>query len=134
MKLKRAEIIVLAVTIVFVVIFAVSQLGQTSSADSFTVVTKKTPDAELVFVGGDADRGTPSADPSGDILAAGEKINLNSASLEELMLLPGVGEVIAARIIEYREEHGEFKSADEVINVKGIGDKTYEAISGFIMV
>ncbi len=48
-------------------------------------------------------------------------VNINTATVEELVALPGVGQVTARRIIEYREAHGSFRSAEELINVKGIG-------------
>lgn len=61
-------------------------------------------------------------------------VNINTASLEELCTLDGIGEVIAGRIIEYREENGPFTSADELINVKGIGEKKLEDIRDRICV
>lgn len=61
-------------------------------------------------------------------------ININTADIDELMTLDGIGEVIAGRIIEYREANGDFKSVEELINVKGIGEKKLEAIRGFVCV
>lgn len=54
---------------------------------------------------------------------AAEKINLNTATAEQLQLLDGVGPSTAASIIDYRDANGGFSSVDEVINVRGIGDK-----------
>ncbi len=61
------------------------------------------------------------------------KININSASKDILMQLPGIGEVIAQRIIEYRKVH-RFKSIEELTNVSGIGDTKFEAIKDLIIV
>jgi competence protein ComEA len=55
-----------------------------------------------------------------------EKINLNNATKEELMTLPGVGEVTAEKIIDYREEKGGFSSIEELKNISRIGDKTID--------
>ncbi len=56
-------------------------------------------------------------------------VNINTASVEELCeVLPGIGEVKAKRIVEYREAAGGFDSIDELLNVKGIGEKTLEKI------
>ena len=59
-------------------------------------------------------------------------VNLNTASLSELDSLTGIGPVYAQRIIDYRNEKGGFKSIDEVKNVKGIGEKTFEKFKGNI--
>ena len=56
------------------------------------------------------------------------KININKATVEELDKLPGVGQATANKIINYREENGDFKSIEELKNVNGIGNKKYEQI------
>ena len=59
-------------------------------------------------------------------------VDLNSASLEELILLPGIGKVTAEKIIAYRAEHGPFSEPRELMNVRGIGVKKFEKIRPFI--
>ena len=56
-------------------------------------------------------------------------VNINAADVEELEKLPGIGEVLAQRIIEYRSANGEFSSIEDLDNVKGIGEKTLEKLA-----
>ncbi len=60
------------------------------------------------------------------------KININTATAEELDTLPGIGESTANKIINYRKEHGKFKSIEEIKEVSGIGDSKYEQIKDLI--
>lgn len=60
------------------------------------------------------------------------KININSAQIEELITLPGVGEATANKIIEYRKENGKFQKIEDLKNVPGIGDSKYENIKTMI--
>ncbi len=62
------------------------------------------------------------------------KIDLNSATVNELTKLPGVGRTLANRIVKYRDERGKFKSVDELINVKGIGKKKLNRIRKLVEV
>jgi competence protein ComEA len=56
------------------------------------------------------------------------KVNVNTATLEELVLLPGIGESRAQALIETRKRRGGFKSVDELLEVKGIGDASLERL------
>lgn len=62
------------------------------------------------------------------------KVNINTAGTEELMTLPGIGQVRAAAIIEYREREGEFEKIEDIMNVKGIGTGIFSKINSLICV
>lgn len=62
------------------------------------------------------------------------KININTADKTRLMDIPGVGEVTAGRIIDYRNTYGSFKSVDELINISGIGEKKLENMRPYVTV
>ena len=68
------------------------------------------------------------------LLVAGGKVNINTANEEELSALPGIGPVIAERIIEYRDKNGPFKSTEEITKIKGVGDKTFQKLKDFIAI
>ena len=67
-----------------------------------------------------------------EIALTGKKININTASKEELMALPGVGEKTAEKIILYRNENNDFKSIGEIMKVKGIGPKKFEKMKDYL--
>ena len=61
-------------------------------------------------------------------------INLNTATAEQLEAIPGIGPVLAQRIIEYRQTHGRFQSVDELLEVRGIGSKRLESMRPYVTV
>lgn len=61
-------------------------------------------------------------------------INLNTASIEDLVQIKGIGQKYAQRILEYREKNGPFSQVEDIMKVKGIGPKKFETIKGSITV
>jgi comEA protein len=66
--------------------------------------------------------------------ATTDKINLNSATAEQLQTLPGIGPASAKNIIEHRTKVGKFNKIEEIINVKGIGEKKFQKIKDRLLV
>lgn len=64
----------------------------------------------------------------------GFQVDINSAGKDELVKIRGIGSKLAQRIIDYRTLHGSFLSAEDIINVKGIGRSKFEAIKDFIKI
>jgi competence protein ComEA len=62
------------------------------------------------------------------------KVNINTATASQLTELPGVGEKLAARIVEFRQKQGPFKSTQELMNVKGIGEKNLQKLQPYLTV
>ena len=60
-------------------------------------------------------------------------VNVNTASIEELTFLPGIGVSTAEKIIIYRKEHGLFHSPDDLKSIKGIGDRKVEKLKDFVI-
>ena len=83
---------------------------------------------EMIFVEGE-DKTWDSREKRTNLL-----VNVNTSTLDELVKLPGIGEVKARAIIEYRTNHGPFRTVDELLKVKGIGRKTLERLRKYVTV
>lgn len=66
--------------------------------------------------------------------APAAKINLNSATADQLTAVPGVGKTLAERIVAHRQKEGPFRSVQELMNVKGVGEKNLAKIQGYFVV
>ena len=100
------------------------------------VVAEKQSDsgASSSSVSASASSGKTSANSGSAGASAGGKVNINTASADELTSLSGIGDVTARKIIADRESNGAFKKPEDIKRVSGIGDKRYEAIADFICV
>ncbi len=86
-------------------------------------------DGEQIYIHSIGEAAVPASVPG----AAG-KININQASARELTSLPGIGDVRANQIVSYREEHGFFTSLDQIMDVSGIGESTFDNIADQITI
>ena len=85
---------------------------------------------EIVGGAGVSGEGTSGSDPvsgsAGAAVGAGGKININTADLTQLQTITGIGPVTAQKIIDHRTQNGRFSTIEDIKNVSGIGDKTFE--------
>jgi competence protein ComEA len=96
-------------------------------------------DGEQIIVGrrgapGSGSGVTSGTGSTGSGNEAGQLVNLNTATLDELETLSGIGEVLGQRIIDYREQHGPFRTIEDLMNVSGIGDKRFADLKPYITV
>lgn len=115
---------------------AVRAAGATADADlSQLNLAQKLADGQKITVpaAGEPPAPADNAAPS-DSSQSGALVNINTATQEELETLPSIGEVRAQAIIAYREEHGGFRTTDELMEVSGIGEKIFADISPHITV
>lgn len=118
--MTKAEKISALLAAVLIVVCVFAALKPSASG----VTSERSADTAEIMKGGD--------DEDHDELLPGDKVNVNTADLEELCRLPGIGETIGQRIIDYREENGDFISADELDEVEGIGEATLENMRTYI--
>ncbi|WP_066064035.1 helix-hairpin-helix domain-containing protein [Neobacillus soli] len=114
--------------------------GLTDQADQSQVnFAEHVQDEMVIYIPAKGEEGLVTAGPSGGSIAsssnAGQnqgKINLNKADETELQNLPGIGPAKAKAIIEYRNSSGPFKAVEDLKNISGIGDKTFEKLKDLI--
>ncbi len=138
MKLGKAQKILLSVTALFVVFTLAFFLGRRSVHAQITTerapdeLVRELPEAEVK----DADqpdaaqKSLPDAAPAGQT----DRMDINRADQAELERLPGIGPVLAERIVQWRAENGPFVSAEQIMDVEGIGEGKYAEIRDQIYV
>lgn len=99
-------------------------------------------DGERVYVPRRGETPGPEASGVGGVVSGGgsssgsasEKLNLNTATAAQFEALPGIGPVLAQRIVDYRTQHGPFRSVRDLLKVEGIGEKKFAAIKDHVTV
>lgn len=123
-RLSRLEWIVLLATVVFLS-FTAGWFLRAATIPHTYVTTAHTPSPTDSAASSDPSDGT-------DGLLEGERIAINQADLYDLDRLPGIGQVKAQAILDYRAEHGPFQTTDQLLEVSGIGEATLEQILPYI--
>ncbi|HTJ34553.1 MAG TPA: ComEA family DNA-binding protein [Dactylosporangium sp.] len=110
---------------------AIEAAGGVSPGVDLTGVNlaRKVVDGEMIAIGI-----TPPPGAGGGGGTAGGLVNLNTATTSELQTLPGIGEVLAGRIVEYREQHGGFRAVTDLRQVEGIGDAKFQQLKDRVTV
>ncbi len=140
MKLSRAEVAVIAVTIAFLAFTIGYFVGKSSVGDGYYIEPQENvrlsemPAAQEQTAGTEAEPTEPAALTEAPTISPGERVNINTDGLDRLTLLPGIGEALGQRIIDYREANGAFDSVDDIMNVSGIGDEKFLKIKDYITV
>lgn len=123
---------------------AAGGLTPESASPGYLNLARKVKDGELIVVEAAPEPGEEPEAPAdsdaeppataGDPPAAGEPVNINQATAEELATLPGIGPVTAAAIVEYRDSNGGFDSVEQLAEVDGIGPATLDKLAGKVAV
>lgn len=113
--------------------------GPTADADldAINLASRITDGSKIIVpsrMKGIEDRSIIDSNQSSETSRSSDKININTASAKELEELPGIGNVLAERIVSFRETNGPFKSIEDIKKVSGIGEKKFESIKDLIVV
>jgi competence protein ComEA len=112
--------------------------GLSAGADLSTInLARRMRDEEIVVIGSLAlasDALASAESESTTSVASQTQININTASVSELDVLPGIGEVTAQRIVDFREQNGPYRSIDDLVHVQGISTRTIEALRDLVTV
>lgn len=123
--MKKAALIMVMVTLLFCAFSAGFFLGRGAGGNRISVSAIPTGNNET-------EAPSTATDPTEESLPF--PLDINTATVQELILLPGIGEKLAANIIAYRNENGPFETLADLTKVDGVGEKKLEAILDYITI
>ena len=131
MKERKIALVLLMLTLTFAGFCVGLFIGKQREPASVTIYTTKTPTATV-----SESTAAPESPPESTQGAAyvDGLLDINLASVEDLTTLPGIGPALAQRIVDYRGQNGRFSSVEELMQVEGIKEKTYEKLKNQIRI
>ena len=123
--MKKAKIALLGVCAMFLCVLIGIYIGRNTNASSFSLPLASENETIGVI--------SASESTSANRFENG-KVNINSANVLQLSLLPGIGQTLAQRIIDYREDNGDFSAIEEIMYVSGIGESKFQQMRDYITI
>lgn len=139
MKERKIEVVLLVICALFICFTLGFFIGRNTGGHEITVLTERQTDSapQQTAENETASTDLPAVTAEQEMAAESPEpavLNLNAATAEELTTLPGIGPVLAQRIVDFRTENGPFESVEQLTDVEGVGEKKLDAIREYLRI